>query len=462
MGETPDARILLVDDEVPILEIVQMQLSRLNYTCEATQDTSDALRLIEEENFALLITDINMPQMDGITLTREVKQVDEDLAVIVMTGMTDVSPAIEAMRAGADDYIRKPFELDELTMSIQRALEKRDLVRQAREYEKELESRVEEATLQLRDSNQTLQKTERYLNNLLESTVDAIITFDKNLHVTFANRGAQYMLGYFDSDMVGISMSGLSVGGEEEVQYLRRILTPESPLQNYDSQLYRKDGQIIPVNMSFSVVTEEHGAESLSILAICKDITEQKRLEHELKEQSIRDGLTGLYNVRHFYDRLETEIERAKRQKHPLSMLLLDVDHFKSYNDAHGHLEGDKVLIGIAQCVLDSTREHVDMGFRYGGDEFTVILPEAPKEQALVIANRIREFFASKRFDLLTLSIGLMTYDERYSVQNFIRLTDSIMYDAKRSGGNRVHVYETSDYEMEESAAEEPVESTKD
>jgi diguanylate cyclase (GGDEF)-like protein len=156
---------------------------------------------------------------------------------------------------------------------------------------------------------------------------------------------------------------------------------------------------------------------------------------------SIKDSLTGLYNHRHFFDRLEAEIERAVRQGHPLTLLLFDVDEFKSYNDRHGHLEGDKVLQGAGRAVAASTREHVDIGFRYGGDEYTVILPEAGEQQALQIAERIRRTFQQMQFDSLTLSIGLMTYREGYTLRAFIRFTDAMMYEAKRNGGNQVCVY---------------------
>jgi diguanylate cyclase (GGDEF)-like protein len=160
---------------------------------------------------------------------------------------------------------------------------------------------------------------------------------------------------------------------------------------------------------------------------------------------SIKDSLTGLYNQRYFYDRLEAEIERARRQGHPLSLLLFDIDQFKTYNDCHGHLEGDRVLRTTGEVVLECTREHVDTGFRYGGDEFTVILPEADEQQASVIAERIRASFEAKRFDHLTLSVGLMSYKLGSSVRTFIRFTDAMMYDAKRSGGNRVYIYKQED-----------------
>ena len=129
------------------------------------------------------------------------------------------------------------------------------------------------------------------------------------------------------------------------------------------------------------------------------------------------------------------------------------VDHFKPYNDSRGHLEGDKVLHAVGDVIRVCTREHVDYGFRYGGDEFTVILPEAPLEQAHLIADRIREMFAEKRFDLLTMSIGLTSYQEGYSVRKFIQYTDSLMYDAKRAGGNRVYVFGANEATEESTTA---------
>jgi diguanylate cyclase (GGDEF)-like protein len=155
---------------------------------------------------------------------------------------------------------------------------------------------------------------------------------------------------------------------------------------------------------------------------------------------SMRDSLTGLYNQGCFFDRLEQEIERARRQRHPLGLLLFDVDQFKSYNDSRGHLEGDRVLRTVGRIITQSTREHVDVGFRYGGDEFTVILPEAGADQACPIAERIRKSFLNHGFDQLSLSIGMAEFDEGNSARTFVHRADAAMYEAKRAGGNRVCV----------------------
>ena len=435
-----DARILVLDDEESIVDIITTHLSSHGFECVGTLYPSEALKRLEEESFALLVTDLKMPEMSGTEVVREAKQIDPDLAVVVLTALGDVTKAIETMRAGADDYILKPFNLSEIVVAMSRALEKRALLIENREYQEGLESRANAATEDLEHVNRELRGTKEYLEKLLHSTVDAIFTTDTGNTIEFINTGAEKMFGYSRQELVGKNMGDLYAGGADEVGYIRRKLHGGAPLQNYETELRHKNNAMIPVNISLSTVSGE-GTRRGSILAICKDITQQKRLEQELKEMSIKDSLTGLYNQRYFYDRLESEIERTRRQGHPLSLVLFDIDQFKSYNDCHGHLAGDHVLQAAGAAVLECTRDHVDIGFRYGGDEFTVILPEADEGQAFSIAERIRRTFESSRFDHLTLSIGLMAYRDGYSLRSFIQNVDAMMYDAKRSGGNRVCVH---------------------
>ena len=450
---TLNERILVLDDEQSILDILSQHLEAEGYDCTTTISPLKALEILRGGGFDLVITDLKMPELNGIEVVREVKKIDADVAIIVVTALIDVTNAVQAMRAGAHDYVLKPFNLSEISLAVSRALEKRTLVTENRRYQEELEYRVHEATEDLKRTNAELQHTKDYLENLINSTVDAIITIDQDENITFANRGAVRMLGYGEMEINGLSMYEVFGGGSEEADYIRRVLREDKPLQNYESEFKHKDGARIPVSMSVSLVPGPRGTVA-STLAICKDITEQKRLELELKEMTIRDNLTGLYNQRYFHDRLEAEIERAKRQHRPLSLLLIDVDSFKGYNDSHGHLEGDRVLAEVGAVIAECTREHVDKGFRYGGDEFTVILPEAPEAQALVVAERIRTMFEARRFDMLTLSIGLMSYKSDYSTRSFIQFTDSMMYDAKRAGGNRVYVYQGGEPEETETPAE--------
>ena len=433
-------RILILDDEKSILDILGEHLATDGYECVQCDSPRDALKLLDGGDFSLLITDLKMPDISGLEIVSQVRASLPDMAIAVVTATVEVTNAINAMRAGADDYVLKPFNLGEISLSVSRALEKRALIVQNRQYQHELESRVHEATQVLKRTNSELLKTKEYLEGLIDSTVDAIVTIAADSRIEFANRGAQHMLGHSEVDLKGTPIGTYVIGGAEEFNYVRRVLREDRPLQNYETEFRHKSGRTIPVSMSISMVRGIDG-EGPAALAICKDITDQKRLERELKEMTIRDSLTGLYNQRYFYDRLEAEIERARRQKRPLSLLLIDVDHFKSYNDSRGHLEGDRVLQEVGRVIFQCTREHVDTGFRYGGDEFTAILPEASQETAHTIAERIREMFEEKRFDLLTMSIGLMTYRDGQSLRAFIQFTDSMMYDAKRAGGNRVYVY---------------------
>ncbi len=423
------------------------------YTCTGCTAPSEALALLDSDNFELLITDLKMPEMHGTEVVREAKVRDSLLSVIVVTAMLDVTNAIDALRAGADDYILKPFNLAEITAATHKAIEKRALILENRRHREELEKRVGAATADLAAANAELRRTKEYLEKLLDSTLDAVLTADANNRISYVNNGAVGLFGFTREEVLGRPTADFFVGGQAEVQYVGRLIDNEQRLKNYETEIRSKSGTYIPVSMSLSTVQEEPGAPPTT-LAICKDITEQKRLERELKEMSIKDSLTGLYNQRYFYDRLEAEIERARRQGHALSLLLFDVDSFKKYNDCHGHLEGDRVLAAVGSVVSICTREHVDVGFRYGGDEFTVILPEADEDSALAIAERIRTTFAQRHNDELTLSIGLMTYKQGSSLRSFIRFADAMMYDAKRSGGNRVFIYRP-----DAGGAEEPQES---
>ena len=163
----------------------------------------------------------------------------------------------------------------------------------------------------------------------------------------------------------------------------------------------------------------------------------------ELKTLAITDGLTKLYNSRHFYNQLELEIERLKRYKHPLSLLMLDIDDFKAYNDKYGHIEGDKVLMIIGK-IIQSCLRTMDSGYRYGGEEFTVLLPETNSKQAKLVATRIKNELSNNVIKAngdennITVSIGLTEYNYDEDIKNFIKRADMAMYESKEKGKNTI------------------------
>jgi len=166
------------------------------------------------------------------------------------------------------------------------------------------------------------------------------------------------------------------------------------------------------------------------------------------EEQAIKDGLTGIYNFRYFMQELERESNRHKRFHAPFSLLMIDIDHFKEYNDEHGHLEGDKILKTITRLLDQNTRK-TDTVSRYGGEEFTVILPGLKKKDAQNIAEKLRHLIESynmpdARHEIcctVTISIGVASLPEDcYDGQELLQLTDEALYEAKKSGRNRVSI----------------------
>jgi len=174
---------------------------------------------------------------------------------------------------------------------------------------------------------------------------------------------------------------------------------------------------------------------------------------HELAEANSRlaqlavtDGLTNLYNHRHFHERLALEVERSVRNGLPLSLLMIDVDHFKNYNDLHGHPAGDEVLRQISQLMVDGRRAN-DFCARYGGEEFCIVLVDTAKLTAAKVAERLRErvachpfeFAAEQPLGCLSISLGVATFPEDANdAEALVRAADSALYTAKHGGRNRV------------------------
>ena len=182
-----------------------------------------------------------------------------------------------------------------------------------------------------------------------------------------------------------------------------------------------------------------------------RDITAQRQIEQELresekkyKELSITDGLTKLYNSRHFYNSLQLEIERANRYHRSLALLMIDIDDFKKFNDAYGHLVGDKVLAQTGEVIRNALRE-ADTGYRYGGEEFAVILPETVGPGAIEVAERIRKELAAMPISRITetsrnitASMGVSELQAKDKLSEFIKRADENLYAAKTEGKNRV------------------------
>ncbi len=168
-------------------------------------------------------------------------------------------------------------------------------------------------------------------------------------------------------------------------------------------------------------------------------------LRESLRVQAVRDPLTTLYNRRYMQEFLERELNSARRKHRPVAVMMLDIDHFKRYNDAVGHAAGDRLLSTVGEILLRSVRAE-DIACRYGGEEFTLILPECSLKQAAVRAEIIRQRVAetcarqaSERVQAVTISIGIAAFDETTDqIGLLLKFADDALYDAKRAGRNRV------------------------
>jgi diguanylate cyclase (GGDEF)-like protein len=189
--------------------------------------------------------------------------------------------------------------------------------------------------------------------------------------------------------------------------------------------------------------------ESNELEAKINRVFRERQLKRKLEKLSTKDSLTDLYNRRYLDSRLRQEVARASRQRYPLFLILLDIDNFKTYNDIHGHQSGDKLLRELAEAINHSIRHDVDIGFRYGGDELGVILPQVNQDQALMIARRIRERWGeTDPSETISLSIGVAQMLEIDApvdeiADTLIKHADEALYRSKRSGGNCCELFES-------------------
>jgi diguanylate cyclase (GGDEF)-like protein/PAS domain S-box-containing protein len=265
--------------------------------------------------------------------------------------------------------------------------------------------------------------------------------------INFVNPTLLKILGYDEKEMIDKDILRFLYPDDrkllsENFSKLRESEEGEIPLE---IRMMHKNEEGIYMEVLSTLIQYEGKP---AILATLRDITERKKTEAELKRLVITDDLTGLFNQRYFYIQVMKEIERAKRHNRPLSMLLVDIDKFKDFNDTYGHWEGDYVLKKIGEILMKNVRE-IDMAFRFGGEEFTVILPETKYEDAIIVAERIRKAVAQAVFypftldghpDIVskTVSIGVTEFHLEDDIKSFLKRVDNAMYQAKKGGRNMV------------------------
>jgi diguanylate cyclase (GGDEF)-like protein/PAS domain S-box-containing protein/putative nucleotidyltransferase with HDIG domain len=301
---------------------------------------------------------------------------------------------------------------------------------------------------------EALRESETRYRLLAENASDLIWTMDLNLRYTYVSPSVKRMRGYSPEEVIGTRVSETMTPASLEV--IRKTFAEEMALEQQEqrdtlrsrtleAEMYRKDGSTVWTEIMVTFLRDKDDR-PLGLLGVSRDISERKQVEKEraslhaeLEVRAITDGLTGLYNHAHFYQRLADELERSNRYNHGFALVMMDADAFKHYNDSRGHQAGDVALHLIADCIRAGLRRS-DLAFRYGGDEFAAILPHADSSRAQRVVNRINKRIAEKLQELddpaaawLGVSAGVASFpQDATAADELVRIADAALYNAKR------------------------------
>jgi diguanylate cyclase (GGDEF)-like protein/PAS domain S-box-containing protein len=290
-------------------------------------------------------------------------------------------------------------------------------------------------------------ESEAKFRTLFETASDAILSVDENGLIMMANRAAKDVFEYPGQEIVGLDVRRLLGSGQDGTwEVLARYASRSESGKYVESSAESRSGKKIPFHISISESTI--GGKKF-YTTILRDVSQIKAYEEDLQILANTDSLTRLYNRRQLYPMMQKDLDRAVRKKFPFSVLMIDIDHFKKFNDMYGHAGGDLLLAGFADKIRSALRQ-MDSAFRFGGEEFVVLLPETTGQDAMVPAERFRQLVADSRFPMLpegklvsvTVSVGIAAYRNGDTLDDVLRHADLAMYAAKNGGRNRVVDYD--------------------
>jgi diguanylate cyclase (GGDEF)-like protein len=360
MSEVPKFEILIAEDSLPQAFALRVLLQDAGYGVSVACNGQEALKILEKKRCDMIITDIEMPVMNGYEMCGQIKQRPEwrSIPIILLTTLSDPANIVLGLQAKADHYLTKPYSPKFLLAHVKTLLEQPPAPE---------EEEVGPIEVTIESKHYFVSATPRQMLNLLLSTYD------------------------------------------NAVQQNRELVKTQYELHEKNTQLREQQERLREANL-------------------------------QLQALATTDGLTGLKNHRTFKEKLEEEFQRAFRYSLPLSILMVDVDRFKQFNDAFGHPEGDVVLRTVSRLLVEQTR-NTDFVARYGGEEFVVLLPNTANHEALLIGERLRLAIEQAQWShrAITASIGAASLNP--SVQNapaLLQRADQALYSAKSGGRNKL------------------------
>ena len=438
--------ILIVDDQLDMLRSLQALLQINGYQVELSCGGDDALKKLNEQRFHVVLLDLKMPGLSGFDLVAYIHNVAPDTEIIIVSAYSSFSYTQKSMRLGANDFIRKPYDPEDLLDAVKRGLERCQKKRRAMVAERSLSA------------------SERIHRFIVNNSPDFIYMLDTLGHFTFLNDQAESLLGYQRHELLGQHFSKIihSHNAAEIHNYFseqrtgrRATRTIEMRLQvnpdNDQVACLANQELVVELNAVGIYKNNGHGDKLFSgTLGCARDISERKKNEAHISFQAYHDMLTRLPNRTLFNDRMMQAFAHSRRSGIHFALLFIDLDRFKLINDTLGHVVGDVVLQQVSERVSNCLRSE-DTLSRFGGDEFFLLLSGMTSRSGVAavaekILQEVRRPFQVDGHELyLSMSIGIAMYPEAgESREALLQSADIAMYHVKRDGKDGYCFYDQS------------------
>jgi len=424
MTDQRSIRVLLIEDNPGDARLVRELLTEEGdrFGIALAGSMREALGYLTAETFDVVLLDLSLPDSQGFGTISSIRAQVPAMPLIVLTGFDDADFAVAAVEAGAQDFLVKgQFEGGTIRRAIRYAITRRTLEEQVR-------------------------LSEERLKGIIELAHDGIVVIDERYLITLFNPAAERLFGYTALEVLGQPLDMLLpervLGPHRRFlgDFARDLTGSRAKTGRPAVTGRRSDGTEFAAEISISQFNSPTGRQ---FTATVRDITERRRAEDELRRLALTDALTGAANRRHFMERAAFEFARMRRYGNPVSLVMLDVDHFKRVNDTHGHAAGDAALILLVKCCRALLRD-TDLVGRLGGEEFALLLPDATTEAAFQVAERVRLNLADLEIATdgvpfsFTVSMGVACCGpSEISVEQTIGRADQALYRAKSEGRDR-------------------------